>query len=491
MNNQRYKWNNLLKRVKTQYTDIPVPVKASFWFFLMSILQKGVQFIATPIYTRILTTDEYGFYSVFTSWLGVITIFATLTFNGGCFNNAMLKYSNDKRQYISSIQGLGNVCTIIVFATLFLFKDVFFDKVGLNYHLLIGMLVVLFFNPAFLLWAGFQRFTYSYRLLIFVTLVSSIATPTIGVMLALNMKFHRQYAVIVAYVIVNTTVGVVFYIINLFKGKVFYNKEYWKFALKFNIPLVPHYLSNTILGQADRIMINSYSGQSQVGIYSLSYNISMMLSIVVSALNSSYVPWTYRKMKEGNRTVIGKYSNYILLILGICMMVGCLVAPEIIMFLGTVEYMEAKWIVAPVMVGSYFTMLYSLFANIEFYYEKNIAIMVASVIAAFANIVLNAVSIPVFGYIAAGYTTMVCYMLLALMHYVSMRKTCKEKGIDNPYNMKFIITLSLLLLLLSMLVMFLYNTLLVRYLVIAGIVIVGCIKRKELLYIRKTIKNIE
>lgn len=480
---------NLLKKIKNRYTSIPAPVKASFWFFAMSIFQKGIQFIVTPIYTRVLTTDEYGFYSVFTSWLGIITIFATLTLSGGCFNNAMLKYGDDKRRYISSMQGLGNVSTVIVFAILFMLKDVIFEHAGLNSPLLVGMLAVLLFNPAFSLWTSFQIFAYSYRLLVISTLAVSVATPAIGVTLALNMKSHRQYAVIIAYVLVNTAIGIIFYIINLIKGKALYNIEYWSFALKFNIPLIPHYLSNMVLGQADRIMINSYCGKSQAGIYSLSYSISMMLSIVMTALNSSYVPWTYRKMKDGNRAAIGKYSNYILLILGLYMIAGCLVAPELIMILGTEEYAEAKWIVAPVMVGSYFTMLYSLFANIEFYYEKNIAIMVASVIAAVANIVLNAIFIPIFGYIAAGYTTMVCYMLLAIMHYMSMKRTCKEKNIENPYNMKFIISFTLGLTVMSMLAMLLYNTVIVRYGIIAVMGIACFVKRKDILNILRTLKS--
>lgn len=480
---------NLVEKLKSKYNSIPMAVKASFWFFAMSVFQKGIQFIVTPIYTRILTTEEYGFYSVFISWLGIITIFATLTLNGGVFNNAMLKYGEDNRRYISSIQGLGNVSTFIVFGVLFLLGNGVLEKVGLDYYLLLGMFAVLLFNPAFLLWSSFQRFVYSYRLLVIVTLVSSAATPAIGVLLALNMKNHRQYAVIIAYVIVNTAVGLIFYISNLIKGKTLYNKEYWVFSLKFNLPLIPHYLSSTVLAQADRIMIDNYCGQSEAGIYSLSYSISMMLGIVMSALNSSYVPWTYKKMKEGNREIIGRYSNYILLILGICMIAGCLVAPELIMILGTDEYSEAKWIVSPVMVGSYFTMLYSLFANIEFYYEKNIAVMVASVAAAVANIVLNAIFIPMFGYIAAGYTTMVCYILLALMHFIFMKKTCKEQDIENPYNMKFIMFFSVGLAVVSMLAMLLYNTVIIRYLIILGIVCLCFIKRKKLMNILKTIKN--
>lgn len=479
---------NILSKLVKKYKNIPPPVKASFWFMAMSIIQKGIQFLVTPIYTRILTTDEYGYYSVFMSWTGIVTIFATLTLNGGCFNNGMLKYETDQRRYISSMQGLGNAATIVVFSIIFIFIKPITKFTGMPVLLIFGMFILLMFNPAFLYWTSYQRYNYSYRMLVISTLAAALATPIIGVYLAMHIS-NRKYAVITAYLIVNTIVGVIFYIVNLVKGKGLYNKKYWLFALKFNVPLIPHYLSSIVLGQADRIMIERMVGESEAGIYSLSYSVSMMLGIVITALNSSYVPWTYKKMKSKEYQVIGTYSNYILIILGVFMMSGCLIAPELIRFLGTKEYMEAKWIIAPVMMGSYFTMLYSLFANIEFYFEKNIAIMIASVIAAIANIILNLIFIHFYGYIAAGYTTMACYMLLSIMHYFSMKRTLRDEKISNPYNMRFILIFSCGLTILSLLIMILYQTIIIRYCVVVGICIISFAFRKKIFAIFRTMKK--
>ena len=50
------------------------------------------------------------------------------------------------------------------------------------------------------------------------------------------------------------------------KGKAFYIRDYWRFALAFNIPLIPHYLSSQILNQADRIMIGNMIGKGEAAI---------------------------------------------------------------------------------------------------------------------------------------------------------------------------------------------------------------------------------
>lgn len=64
-----------MNKALRKYKSLPVQVRASFWFLICSFLQKGIQVISTPIITRLLTTTEFGQYSVFDSWLKILTIF--------------------------------------------------------------------------------------------------------------------------------------------------------------------------------------------------------------------------------------------------------------------------------------------------------------------------------------------------------------------------------------------------------------------------------
>ena len=82
----------MLKKIKLFYNKIPQGIKASIWFTVCSIIQKGIQLITVPFFTRILTAEQYGQYSLYQSWLSIISIFATLNLSSGVFNNGMLKY---------------------------------------------------------------------------------------------------------------------------------------------------------------------------------------------------------------------------------------------------------------------------------------------------------------------------------------------------------------------------------------------------------------
>ena len=67
----------VIERIK-KYKNAPVAVKASVAYTVCNIIQKSLSFITVPLFTRLLTTDEYGQFSVYTSWQGILAIFITL-----------------------------------------------------------------------------------------------------------------------------------------------------------------------------------------------------------------------------------------------------------------------------------------------------------------------------------------------------------------------------------------------------------------------------
>lgn len=72
----------------------------------------------------------------------------------------------------------------------------------------------------------------------------------------------------------------------------------------------------------------------------------------------------------------------------------------------------------PIVLSMYYAFLYTLPSSVEYYYKKTKLIALGTMLAAGMNILLNAVFIPSFGYVAAAYTTVVCYLLYYLLHVV-------------------------------------------------------------------------
>ena len=300
----------------------------------------------------------------------------------------------------------------------------------------------------------------------------------------------RSEAVIWGHMSVYIIVGLFLYVYHWVKSPCFYNKIYWIHALKFNIPLIPHYLSLVLLGQSDRIMIERYCGADKTAVYNLAYQISMVMTIFISAINNSFVPWFYEQMKKSNRFRIGQVSKTLCVFVGSMTIGAILVSPEIVQILGTQEYYDAIWIVPAVAGSTYFTFCYGLFSNVEFYYGATKYVMIASMLGSLTNVILNFMLIPKFGFIAAGYTTLISYLLLMFVHYHYMCKACKlNKETTRVFDMKFIGVSVITILLLIGLCPLIYRQTVIRYIVIGGMIVCVLVNRNRIKNIFTTIKG--
>lgn len=474
-----------------KYKSLPTQVKATIWFVICQAVQSGCKFLAMPFLVRLLTPDQYGVYSVFLSWIQIVTLFATLNLHAGVYNNAMFKYPDDRSGYTSSSQSLSAVCTIICFAVYLIFRSFFDDLFGMKPLYIILMFVQLLFTESFMLWSGRQRYEYRYVSLLIYTALLAVLYMIVPIITAIAFpQEQRLTAVIVSGVIIQAAFGLAFMIYNYCKGKKFFQKDYWSFAVKFNIPLIPHYLSGIVLGQADRVMIRRYIGSAQAGIYSFTYNISLVVNIITNSINNAIVPYTYNKLKERNYAGLKKSVNFLLLMVGGMCLAFSAIAPEFIKIFATEEYYDAIYLVPVISLSSYFTFSYCLFANIEFFFEANKFITAASVIGAILNIILNYILMPIFGYYAAGYTTLFCYIMFSLGHFIFMRVVCRRKlDGDKVYDHKTILILSIAFVILAFGMMAIYDYPIIRYAIICIMLIICWFKRDKLIEYFKMIKE--
>ena len=99
--------------------------------------------------------------------------------------------------------------------------------------------------------------------------------------------------------------------------------------------------------------------------------------------------------------------------------------------------------------------------------------------AAVANLVLNWIYIPKFGYVAAAYTTLVSYILFAFCNCLAMKKLLRTKGIaDDAYDYRNLVLLFAAFCLTSFLGSWLYPHLMVRIIISALVLVVVWIKRQ-------------
>lgn len=106
--------------------------------------------------------------------------------------------------------------------------------------------------------------------------------------------------------------------------------------------------------------------------------------------------------------------------------------------------------------------------------------MISAVTAAVVNVVLNFIFIARYGYMAAAYTTLVAYIVLAVMQMLGARKVCKEKRGDDyeVYDDKAVAVMAAVTIALSLCGLLLYGHTVLRYAVIA----LGCVLGAAFVY---------
>ena len=452
-------------------------LKSGVWYVLGNFLTKAAGFITTPIFTRILTVGEVGAFSNLLSWVDVLIIITTLNLPSA-ISIARFDYRNSLNKFICSNLVLGSIWTFLVYFLCSVFKEEFLFFTGfseLEFEIVFFYLLV---YPAFQMFLINARINYKYKTAVALSLISASVSTFLSlfcVLLFQNKLLGRELGYFLPLIFLN----LIIYSYFIVKGKSF-SFAYCLYALRVSIPLVWHSLAGNVLGSSDKVMIRYFCGNDAVALYSIAYYCALILSVFWTAINNAWSPWAYEKMHEGNIIELKKNSRPLISMMFFVVFIFLLFAPELLFIMGGEKYFYAINVIPPVMISCVFQAIYSLYVNIEFYHKKQSFIAVGTAIAAFINIVLNYIFIPVFGYVAAAYTTLVGYAVLFFVHFGFVKHMHKDNWYDTRFNFS-ILYLSVILMVLMLLV---YKAPLLRYFLMA--VTIGGVF-VFLIYIRKEI----
>lgn len=425
-----------MKKIIKKYRSMSVTAKAGIWFVVCSCIQSGIKFVALPIFANIMTVEDYGTVTMYSSWFSIVFIFATLALGraNGVFYVAMVRHPDDRDLFTTAMEGLTIVLCVLCFALTHISTFFFGDwmRIGLGQYP--AMYLELIGYGIMLLWSLRMRFDYQYHPLLCVTLVYSFATIVIPMICVMNCPTGVSPAAVKNWsgAISALAVGIILFAYSLGRNRKIIDLRYWKVALKFNIPLIPHYLSNVILVQSDRIMIAAIISEAAAAIYNVAYTLGVAAQVITQALINAINPWMYQKMKANQGNEVRKAIYPLLLLVAVLIIGICLVMPEAFDLIFPAAYSEALNVIPPVAAGVLWAFIFNLYASIELYFSGNKLVSVSSVTGAVVNIVANLMLIPRFGFIAAAYTTLLSDVIYAGMHSVFSRKLLKKHmpGVD-------------------------------------------------------------
>lgn len=410
--------------------------KATSWYLVCDFLIKGIAFITMPIFTRLMNASEIGSFAILSSWISIFSVVVTLNLVQAVFL-AKYDYKKDYDEFISTISTLGFLSVVSCYIVIFPFRSDVAHFLCIDEYALDVMSVHLMFcQMSSVLLAKYRaNFEYikSVLLTIGTTLIVTVSAIICTVVLDDSLK-GRIYGTFAPTIIIN----VCLYIFFLYRKSSF-KWEYCKYALAICVPLIIHNLAGNLMHSSDRVMIGKFCSAEDTGLYSVAYSCAMFANVIRNSMVTAWNPWLFDNLNRNDVVVIRK-GSYFLLTAFLILCVGIVMfAPEILYILGGNTYVSAKYVVPPVVSAYVFSMVYSLYAGIEQYYKKQKYFAIFAVPCAVFNILLNYLLIPVYGYIAAAYTTMACLALECFLHYVNVHRMNMSHIYNGKFNMLIII----------------------------------------------------
>ncbi len=481
-----------MNKLLSKWKNMPDSVKSSVAFAFSVFFLKGVSFLATSAFTRIMETTEYGVLTKYNSWVSILEVFALVGMtSGGIFNSGLNDYRDDRDRFISSSLILCNIATVIVFGIIFGAKSFLPEKFLMENKYMVVMFIHMIFSPSQIFWMARQRYEYRYKMATFVTVFSVIIGQLASVLCVLRVhsdpKFmellgNEAFAKLVGNEVGQLLFYIPIYVYLLVKGKSFFDGIKWKHMLAFAVPLLPHYLAQHLMSGADKIMVADIAGEADGGIYGVMASIGALAIIFWDAVNASLVPYSFEKFNKEDYKSVANIVKGLLVGYGIICLGVIAVAPEVVAILAPPQYYRGIYAIPPLVAVAFLNSTYNIYANVEFYYKNSANITMATIVSSALNLGLNALLIPMFGLVGAAYTTLISNAALIFMHYRGYMKSAGK----HIYDDKFILMLAGGMCGICILSTLIYLSNIVRYAIIAAVLIAMIIKRK---WIIDTVKD--
>ena len=253
------------------------------------------------------------------------------------------------------------------------------------------------------------------------SLVVTLTTLILSIVLILLLPKQINYlGRISAIAVTYGVLGIPVCIWILAKGKTFYNKEYWKFCVVLAIPAVFYNLSDLILGQSDKVMLQQMMDEATVGCYGAALNFGGIMFTLFTALNNSWCPFFFEDMKQGNRENLREKAGNFLELFTVLSVGFVLLASEVYRYVYVSRDFWGSTMLIPIFVSSYYTNFLCTFpVNFEYYHKKTKVVSIITIVSSLINVGLNYLLILRIGMAAGVQSALISFSNIFVVRYMN------------------------------------------------------------------------
>ncbi|CAM4139245.1 lipopolysaccharide biosynthesis protein [Zobellia nedashkovskayae] len=401
------------------------------FFTLFNVVNSAIPFLLLPILTTYLSPDDYAIIDIFFN----VSLIATPIVGLSVVQSISRYYFEDVDlpKFITTVflvlVSSGLFFMLISAVITFLAKG-FIESYNFPPFIIIVAVCYVIFSQVSEILLILWRVSYKTLQFGVFRVSKTILDLGLSVILIVCFKMGWEGRLIPQFLVAFLFCIIAFFLLyrNGFLSILRMDKVYKKEALSFSLPLVFHTLGGNLIGFSDRFFILFMLGLSEVGIYSVGYQIGMVIALLQNSFNQAWVPFFFGKLKEDNyaeKVRIVKISYAYFLLILFLVLVFYILTPFIYKYFIGSAFTTGSAVVLWILLGYAFNGMYKMVANYLFYLKKTKLIAYMTLGSAILNLILNYLLIHKNGILGAAQATTITFFVLFLGVFILSYKNYK------------------------------------------------------------------
>lgn len=385
------------------------------------ICTQLITFFLLPVYTAVLSNEEYGVVDLLNTLTSLLLPIATLQIEQGIFRYLLDCRENKEKQTtlittVSKFILVQSAICILIFlcASPFIHNEY-------KYFLMANLLMGILSSISLQICRGLgDNKTYAVG-----SFITGALTVILNVIFIVAFKWGA-YGMLIATAISNLLCTIYVFV----KKKIYKyidikqnDKKLLKDIIKYSVPLIPNMISWWIVSASDRTIISAVIGVAQNGIYSAANKFSGIFSTLYSVFNLTWTESASININSEDRDeFFSKIFDFIVRFFGSLCLGTIAVMPFVFGILVNEKFAESYYQIPILILGSVFNILVSFLGSVYVAKKLTKEIAKTSIIAAIINIVVNIALINQIGLYAASISTVIAYFAMFIYRWIDVKK---------------------------------------------------------------------
>lgn len=457
-------------------------IKNTIIILLGKFCTQFLSFFLLPLYTSILSANEYGIYDLIVTYVALFVPVISLQMEMAIFRELIDVRGNCKKTSKIISSGIFSVVLQFIICLIGYYLISIFINIPYKNYIILNILAVMVSSVFMQIARGLgKNVEYSIS-----SVIAGVSTILLNILFLVVLKFNVE-GMIISAILSNVFAAIYIFISCKLYKKIKYSsvsKQTIHKLLKYSLPLVPNGLIWWIINVSDRTIISIFLGTGANGIYAVSNKFSSILMQIFNIFNLS---WTesaslHINDEDKNEFFSGVFNKTLKYSLVVCLLI-IVALPFLFNILISQSYSEAYIYIPILLVGMIFNIIVSFLGSI--YVAKKLTKEVAktSFGAGVLNILINVFLVKYIGIFAAAISTVLAFLIMSIFRIIDVQKYVKLK-----INFKEI-KIVLLLFLISLLLYYFNNTLISAIYLVLVTVYVFIDNKNYINLILKKVKN--